>query len=144
MHDLEFPLGLPAFETLRHFRLNRSSKYAELLFLESKENPEVSLPLVPMQLLDPDYQLAMSEEDRAALGLADTLLGLADTLVDTEVLSAQILCLAIVTAYEDSPPTANLLAPVVVNLANGRAVQSVRSDALYSHKHPLIRGPECS
>jgi flagellar assembly factor FliW len=137
MHDLEFPLGLPAFETLRYFRLNQSSKYAELLFLESKEDPEVSLPLVPMQLLDPHYQLMMSEEDRAALGLADTL-------VDAEVLSARIVCLAIVTAYEDSPPTANLLAPVVVNLANGRAVQSVRSDALYSHKHPLIQGSQCS
>jgi flagellar assembly factor FliW len=137
MRDLEFPLGLPAFETLRYFRLNQSSKYAELLFLESKEDPEVSLPLVPMQLLDPHYQLMMSEEDRAALGLADTL-------VDAEVLSARIVCLAIVTAYEDSPPTANLLAPVVVNLANGRAVQSVRSDALYSHKHPLIQGSQCS
>ena len=35
-------------------------------------------------------------------------------------------------------PTANLLAPVVINRASGRAVQAVRSDRVYSHKHPLL------
>jgi len=56
----------------------------------------------------------------------------------------QLLCLAVVTAYDDSPPTANLLAPVVVNLANGSAVQSVRYGAAYSHMHPLKPVVACS
>ena|SRR6266852_1521870 len=126
MHDLEFPLGLPAFETYTRFRLVPSSKYAELLFLESQEHPDVSFPLVPVPLLDPNYQLTLSEEDCVALGIEDS-----------GAIPADLVCLAIVTAYEDWPPTANLLAPVVVNLATRRAVQSVRGDALYSHKHPL-------
>jgi flagellar assembly factor FliW len=127
MYDLEFPQGLPAFETYTRFRLVQSSRYEQLLFLESKENPDLSFPVVPVPLLDPNYQLTLSDEDCIALGIeaAGTAL-------------AQIVCLAVVTAYEDLPPTANLLAPVVVNFANGRAVQSVRADAVYSHKHPLI------
>lgn len=59
--------------------------------------------------------------------------------------SSPLLCLAMVTAVEDLPPTANLLAPVVVNLDNGLAVQAVRSDSVYSHKHPLLpEGAPCS
>jgi flagellar assembly factor FliW len=43
----------------------------------------------------------------------------------------------VITAGEDSPPTANLLAPVVINLNSGRAVQAVRSDSVYSHKKAI-------
>ena len=35
MRELEFPLGLPAFESYTLFRLVESSKYAELLFLKA-------------------------------------------------------------------------------------------------------------
>ena len=133
MQHLEFPLGLCAFENYTRFRLIQSSKYQELLFLESQDDPDLSFPVVPVPLLDAGYQLLLSGEDCGALGIEDT--GIAQ---------AQLVCLAIVTVSEDAPPTANLLAPVVINPATGRAVQSVRSDALYSHKHPLAPGATCS
>lgn len=115
MH-LNFPHGIPAFETQKQFRLIEREP---LLFLESETNPDLSFLLLPMTLIDPEYRLAMSGEDRETLGARP---------------ESNLLCLAVVTAAEDSPPTANLLAPVVVNLDNGRAVQAVRSDAVYSHK----------
>lgn len=123
----EFPQGIPAFETQKHFRLIEKPP---LLFLESATNPELSFLVLPVTLIDPEYHLALSSEDRATIGADD---------------ESPLLCLAVITAVEDSPPTANLLAPVVVNLETGRAVQAVRSDAAYSHKHPLLpEGAPCS
>lgn len=119
-HYLEFPNGIPAFETERRFRLIDRDP---LLFLESESNPELSFLLLPVALIDPDYRLLLTVEDRALL----------DASAD-----ADLLCLAVITAAENLPPTANLLAPVVVNPLSGRAVQAVRSDAMYSHKHPLL------
>jgi len=120
-HTLEFPHGIPAFETERRFRLIDREP---LLFLESATNPELSFLLLPVSLIDPHYRLALSAEDRETLHASA---------------ESHLLCLAVITAAEDSPPTANLLAPVVVNLDCGRAVQAVRSDAVYSHRHPLLR-----
>jgi flagellar assembly factor FliW len=119
-YSLEFPHGIPAFETERRFRLIDREP---LLFLESETNPELSFLLLPVALIDPDYRFALTAEDRATLEASA---------------GSRLLCLAVITAAEDSPPTANLLAPVVVNLDRGRAVQAVRSDAVYSHKHPLL------
>ena len=113
---LEFPHGIPAFETHTQFRLIEREP---LLFLESEATPDLSFLLLPVKLIDPEYRLTMSAEDRETLGACP---------------ESRLLCLAVITAAEDSPPTANLLAPVVVNLDNGKAVQAVRSDAVYSHK----------
>lgn len=116
---LEFPHGIPAFENETRFRLIEREP---LLFLESEANPGLSFLLLPVALIDPQYQLALSAEDR------ETIEASADS---------RLLCLAVITAAEDSPPTANLLAPVVVNLDTGRAVQAVRSDSKYSHKKAI-------
>ena len=117
---LEFPHGIPAFETEKKFRLIDREP---LLFLESAASAALSFLLLPVALIDPDYQLALSPEDRETIGASE---------------ESRLLCLAVITAVEDLPPTANLLAPVVVNLDSGRAVQAVRSDSVYSHKHPLF------
>ena len=93
-----------------------------LLFLESEATDGLSFLLLPVGLIDPDYQLAMSKEDRESIGASE---------------HSPLLCLAVITAVEDSPPTANLLAPVVVNLQSGRAVQAVRADSIYSHRKAL-------
>jgi flagellar assembly factor FliW len=119
-HYLEFPNGIPAFETERRFRLVDREP---LLFLESESSPELSFLLLPVALIDPDYRLKLSPEDRAALDVSAR---------------SDLRCFAVITAAEDLPPTANLLAPVVVNLDSGRAVQAVRYDTVYSHKHPLL------
>lgn len=127
---LEFPYGLPAFETQKRFRLVESRECEPLLFLESETNPELSFLLLPMAMIDPQYQLALSAEDRETLGASSM---------------SSLRCLAVITAAEELPPTANLLAPVVVNVDSGRAVQAVRSDTAYSHNYPLLpEGVTCS
>ena len=127
---LEFPHGLPAFETEKRFRLTQSLERAPLLFLESETTPGLSFLLLPLAAIDPGYRLSLSAEDREIIN-APIAHGKAGN-------DANLVCLAVLTAGEDSPPTANLLAPVVFNRASGRAVQAVRSDRVYSHKHPLL------
>ena len=118
-YHLAFPQGIPAFETERSFRL---SDREPLQFLES-ETTDLSFLLLPVTMIDPDYRLTLSAEDRETLGATG---------------ESRLLCLAVITAAEDLPPTANLLAPVVINLDTLCAVQAVRSDRVYSHKHPLL------
>ena len=126
---LQFPNGLPAFEAQHQFRLVERLESQPLLFLESESNPNLSFIVLPIAMIDPDYQLALSADDREALGACA---------------ESSLRCLAVITAAEDLPPTANLLAPVVVNVAAGRAVQAVRCDTIYSHKHPLLaEGASC-
>ena len=48
-----------------------------------------------------------------------------------------ILCLAVLSIRKTGT-TANLLAPVVVNLKNYRAVQAVTPESGYSHQHLLF------
>ncbi len=118
-YHLKFPNGLPAFEKEHSFRLIDREP---LLFLESETNSELSFLLLPVTLIDPGYQLALSAEDRETIGAART---------------SDLLCLAVITAGGNLAPTANLLAPVVVNIESGRAVQAVRSDSVYSHRQAL-------
>jgi flagellar assembly factor FliW len=46
-----------------------------------------------------------------------------------------VLCLAILTLHKDRPATANLIAPLVINLRNRKAVQALVCEGAYSHQH---------
>jgi flagellar assembly factor FliW len=124
---VEFPLGIPGFERERRFVLVEQERLAPLVFLQSLDTPGLCFPAVPAGAVDAEYRLAVAREDLEVLGLDPAR----HPAVGTEVL-----CLAIVAAQE-GPPTANLLAPVVIHLARRVGVQAVRADARYSHRHPL-------
>ena len=91
------------------------------------------MPAVPVAAVDRQYVMGVTGEDLELLGLDRSR---------QPVPGTEVLCLAILTAPKNCPPTANLLAPVVVNLATRVGVQAVRTDALYSHCHQL--GEPCS
>lgn len=124
----EFPHGLPAFEDQTRFLPIERPGYAPLVFLQSLPRPELCFLTLPVQMLIPQYQLSVTTEDLAALDL--------DTAAQPRI-GDEVLCLAILSVTGNQPPTANLLAPVVVNLKNRRAVQAVRLDATYSYQHPV-------
>lgn len=125
-----FPFGIPAFEHLRAFRLLENPVWAPLAVLESESEPPVRFACAPVRLLVPDYRLELSEVEMAALAMPAS--------------GSELIVLAILTFAEGRPPTANLLAPVVLNPATGAGVQSVQTDASYSHLHPLRQESPCS
>jgi flagellar assembly factor FliW len=97
--------------------------------------PDLCFVAAPVEAIEPAYQLELSSEDLHHLGLIE----------NRQPPRGEVLCLAILSAPESGRPTANLLAPVVIDRASRRAVQAVRSDSRYSHQHALAVAVEtCS
>jgi flagellar assembly factor FliW len=126
-----FPAGLPAFEHRRRFLPIEDAARLPFLFLQSLEDPGLCFLTVPVQALEPGYQLKMTADDLAAAGFRQP-----------PALGTGVLCLAVVAISRDGVPTANLLAPIVINHATRQAVQSVRDDASYCSRHPLVPAAE--
>jgi len=133
---LEFPRGLPGFEERHRFVALRFADTQPLVFLQSLEDPGVCFITLPVLAVDPRYRLGISNEDRDLVGLP---------LARPLRIGEDVLCLAVI-AIRETGPTANLLAPVVVNLHNKKAVQAVDPESEYSHQHALVpeEAPVCS
>ena len=119
---VEFSAGLPGFEDQTRFVLVERPAVAPILFMQSLDLPDLCFLTAPLSALDAGYELAVTPEDETRLGLAS---------------HEEMLCLAILSAPENGPLTANLLAPVLINLRTRRAVHAVRTDSRYSHRQGL-------
>jgi|SRR5579884_2954375 flagellar assembly factor FliW len=126
----EFPAGLPAFEHETRFVLLAPLETAPLVFLQSERTPGLCFIAIPVDAICSNYNLALSAEDLEKCGFEPGRVPK----------TSEIAVLAILSVGS-SETTANLLAPVVIHLASRRAVQAVRADRVYSHRHP-IRLPE--
>jgi flagellar assembly factor FliW len=126
--EFEFPRGLPGFEERRRFIPLRFEPSDPLIFLQSLEDPGLCFITLPVLAADPEYRLDMDMEDLEAIGLDGSR---------QPRIGQEVMCLAVVSVRPDGP-TANLLAPVVVNLRNRKAVQSVAPGSSYSHQHALV------
>jgi len=130
-HDdavLEFPAGLPAFEHERRFLAVQQPFNAPLVFLQSLADPKLCFVTLPVQAICAGYGLSIAPEDLEILGLPDG---------QQPVIGRDVLCLAILSFVENALPTANLLAPVVVNLQTRIARQTIQTDTRYSHRERL-------
>jgi len=124
---IEFPRGLPGFDDRRRFLAIRQERTAPLVFLQSLEDPGLCFITTPVLAVDPRFRLKMSREDRETAGLASAR---------RPRIGKDIWALAVISVRETGP-TANLLAPLVINLRSLRAVQAVMRDSGYSHQHAL-------
>lgn len=127
---LTFPQGLPGFPGHSLFTLVEKPELSPVVCLQSLNTPDLCFLAAPMPLIDPEYSLALSSDD-------------VQQLVSENESTEDLICLALLCAPENGPLTANLLAPVVIRPKTRIAVQSVRTDARYSHQHPLGAVPQC-
>jgi flagellar assembly factor FliW len=132
---IEFPCGLPGFENRRKFLIVRFPHTDPLLFLQSLEDPSLCFVTLPTRSVEPQYRLKVCEDDLRSLGLPASR---------QPRIGEDVLCLAVLTLREKGP-TANLLAPVLVNVRDMKAVQAVAPESGYSHQHILLSemGPSC-
>ena len=128
-----FPLGLPAFEEEKRFVPVELPGSDPLVFLQSARTPELCFLAFPIQVVDPEYHLALAVEDLAVLGLEANR---------QPRIGEEVLALALLNVRDGFPVTANLMAPMVVNLKTLTAVQAVRHDAEYSFEQ-AVKGPAC-
>jgi flagellar assembly factor FliW len=113
---IEFPAGIPGFETCRRFVLLAPPELAPLSCLRALDPPEASFLVVDPTLLDPQYDLTLREFERMRLGAG----------------AEPLLWLAIVTVDKDGA-SANLRAPVVINPRRMLGCQFIRDD----HDYPV-------
>ncbi len=118
---IRFPQGLPGFERLREFLLVTREECAPFVLLASLEDPEVTLPLMPLAAAT--LGLAAPAEALRALGHAGE-----DALGYYAVVSIGVDAREII---------ANLRAPVVVNLDTRLGCQVILPDETLPLAAPL-------
>jgi len=125
---LSFPQGLPGFETERQFAAIQIPGQHPLIYLQSVATPDLCLLTFPVNAIDSNYRLHVSAEDRDTLELPAT------EILDT---TANLLALAIVSVEQGAGATANMAAPLVVNLKTNLVLQAVQPDHSLLYNFPL-------
>ena len=130
-----FPRGLPGFEGERAFLFVNQPQNNPLMFLQSIQDPKLCFVLLPILVADPAYRLQLEIEDMLTLHLSPQR---------QPRIGEEVLCAAILRASESAAesPTANLLAPIVVNIKEQIGVQAIQVESQYSHRHPIQQGQE--
>ena len=124
-----FPGGLPGFEEEREFVFLNLPERDPLIFMQSLSTRNLCFVLLPILVVDPRYRLEFAPEELNELSLPGDRL---------PAIGEDILCAAMVGSGEGGTPTANLLAPVIVNLKERIGAQLIHGDSGYSHRHPLL------
>lgn len=128
-----FPDGVPGFEDEKSFLLFSIPDKQPLSFLQSLRTPDLCFVCLPVLAVDPAYQIGVSFEDLSNLDL--------DTSRQPRI-GTEVLVLALLSIPEHGPATANLMAPIVINLLNQVGVQAIRSDFKYSHQQHIQGLPQ--
>jgi flagellar assembly factor FliW len=133
---IEFPIGLPGFDARRQFAALTYPHTEPLVFLQSLEDAGLCFVTLPARSIDQQYRLEVSEEDLKTIGLNPKR---------QPLIGEDVACLAILT-FQESGATANLLAPVVINTKNLKAVQAISPELSYSHEYrlPVAEAVSCS
>lgn len=126
---LEFAVPPPGMLDLRRFTLTSLDDVGLLFALRADDDPGVRLFVVPPSPYFPAYTPRLDPETLRTLGLADD--GAAPAGVEP------VLLVVVHPGADGQPPTANLLAPVVVNPATGEALQVVLDSDEWPLRAPL-------
>jgi flagellar assembly factor FliW len=126
---LHIPAGLFGFPGETEFLLLELPSARPIAFVQSIRTPGLCFITLPAQIVDPAYRLALKPGDAGALGYSDDAL---------PVMGKDVLCLALLTIGHEGPATANLLAPLVINIVRHRGAQVI-VDGPYSHVSPVSR-----
>ena len=115
-----FPHGLAGFEDNKRFKIFHEEGKATVFWLQSVDDANVMFPIVSPETLDIEYQIELTDDDCALIGLKNT--------EDVAV---------VVIVYRDEAErgkiAANARSPVILNLKNRMGMQKVLQDI-----HPTL------
>ena len=118
-----FPSGLFGFDNLKDYILLDAERQP-FYWLQSVESEQVAFILVNPFLFRPDYEVNISNEELAEIGIHSP---------------EKALIFSIVTIPPDgSPMTANLQGPLVINRDSRTGKQAVLSDNRWKTKHDIM------
>lgn len=121
-----FPEGILGFNDLRSFVFLEDPNDDIFAWLQSAENPAIAFPILEPELFADDYTVSLAKNDQQALQLESPDNGFR--------------VFTIVTIPEDpTKMTANLKAPIVVNVAQKIARQCVLQDNRLAICEPIFQ-----
>lgn len=121
---LTFPEGMLGFADLRKFALLDDPNDEIFAWLQSCEAPQIAFPVLEPELFSANYKVNLTKGDLEALKLSS---------------SDKARYFSIVTIPDDpTQMTANLKAPVVVNVADRVARQCVLQDNNLAIREPIF------
>lgn len=123
---LEFSDGVPGFESEHSFVLVERAAHHPLVFLQSIQTPALCFPALPVLVVEAGYQPRLAANDLEMLGFTQQPSIGKDAVV------------LVLIAMHEQDPTANLLAPIVINLRTRVAAQCIDPEMRYSHRHRLL------
>ena len=127
--DIELPAGLMGFAEVKNLELIHNTEELPFRWLRSVEDRSIAFVVVQPDGLIPGYELELSDEDAAEIGITDP----------GEALILNIVTLRNGRAEE---ATVNLIGPIVVNRETGIGRQVVlRNFQDYTARHALIGIP---
>ena len=95
-------------------------------WLQSVDDPALAFVLLPAQLVEPSYRVAITRDEAAKLKI-------------TEPTDAEVWVMLVIPPNEPKKMTANLKAPVVINRKERLGKQLVLVDSQYSTKHRVFK-----
>jgi len=119
-----FPQGLAGFEEHRRFKLFHQEGGSTVFWLQSVDDSQVMFPIVVPEALDLAYDIELSDEDCAVLGLSDPS-------------DAAVVVIVYRDASADGVIGANTRSPVILNLKSRLGMQKVLHEI---HPSVLYRG----
>jgi flagellar assembly factor FliW len=121
---ITFREGLLGFSELRKFVLLDDPNDEIFAWLQSCERPGVAFPVLEPELFAPDYKIGLTKHDLEGLSMQA---------------GERMRVFNIVTIPEDvTQMTANLKAPVVINIKDRIAKQIVAQENDYQIKYPIF------
>jgi flagellar assembly factor FliW len=120
-----FPEGVLGFSENKWFSLIDPGDDTLILWLQSLDNPNLALPVLEPKIFKPDYSVRLSAAELRVLKL--------DNVNQSAVFSV------LTIPEEITEMSANLKAPVVINLREQLGRQVVLQENEYSIKHPMFR-----
>ena len=125
---LELSTGLFGFVDETQFLLLEVPSSKPIVFIQSIRSPQLCFISLPVQIVDSQYELALSNTDLQLLGYSESC---------PPRLGKDILCLALLTIREKEVTNANLQAPLVIDIRTHRGKQVVVTKP-YSPRHPFL------
>ena len=121
--EILFEKGIPGFENYRYFNVNIVEGIKRFYHIVSKEDSNVGFISISPFDIKKDYEIDLDDQFIKELDIKD----------EKDVL---VICLITLgKSLKDS--TANLKAPIIINIKNNRGKQLILQDDKYKIKEPL-------
>lgn len=123
--EINFPFGLPGFEHLHRFSLEEIPNTPAFYFLRAVEQPLITLVVLDLRFFKLEAPLQIPERDMRKLGIEvpDDMAKL--TVIKIDKNSGRL--------------TANIKAPILVNLKKKKGMQIILDDPALSTEYPLLQ-----